>query len=116
MKELIFTKNTQQGIVRGILRVVHKFLYFKYNDSTYSKQAIEEFKKRGLKIKEGKSWIQIDLLGDNETIKLGDMIIENTDSNEDIEEKLFNFYKNQYKLAGFFVETQNEILPYPTKG
>jgi hypothetical protein len=108
MKELRFVKNTGQGMVDGTLRVILKFLYFRYKDSAQNKQIIENFRSKGVKVWEGRGWIKIDLIGDNEVFKLGTneyIVSELTD--EEIEEILFNFYKTEYTKMGFFVEVKN---------
>lgn len=109
MKQLTFKKASPQGNVDGILRVINKFIYFKYNNTRKSIQIINEFKKKGIKVEEGKGWIRIDLIGDNESIKLKEIIIDTLeDSEEEIEEKLYNFYLNEYKNLGFFIQETNE--------
>ena len=105
MRQINFKKQSQQGLIDGILRVHEKFIFFKYKDSDTSKQVMNEFRKKGLNIEEGKGWIKLDLLGTNELVKLGDYEIDQkSDSLEQIEEKLFNFYKNKYKEMGFYLE------------
>ena len=107
MRQLKFKKQTTQGLIDGILRVHEKYIYIKYNDTTQTKQVIAEFRKKGVSIEEGKGWLKIDLLGDNKTIKLGDWYIdlEEDDMNK-VEEKLFQFYINQYNQMGFYVEVK----------
>ena len=105
MRQINFKKQSPQGLIDGTLRVHEKFIFFKYKDSTTSKQVMNEFRKKGLNIEEGKGWIKLDLLGTNELVKLGDYEIDqNNDSLDKIEEKLFNFYKNKYKEMGFYIE------------
>ena len=109
MKELRFVKNTAQGNVDGILRVLTRFLYFKYQDTNQNKQIIDNFRSKGVKVWEGRGWLKIDLIGDNEVFKLGEneyIVSELTD--EMIEEILFNFYKTEYTKMGFYVEVKNE--------
>ena len=110
MKQLTFKKSTNQGLIEGILRVSGKFIYFKYNNTTQSKQAIDNFREKGIEIKEGKGWIQVDLLKDRESVNLGSIFIDTLEeSDEQIEEKLFKFYKDQYTKLGFYIETQDDI-------
>jgi hypothetical protein len=105
MKQFIFKKQTPQGIIDGILRIHEKLIYFKYNNSLQAKQVMNEFRKNGINIEEGKGWIKIDLLGSHEMVRLGDQVIDQTeDSLEEIEDKLFKFYKEQYAKQGFYLE------------
>ena len=106
MKEIRFKKASGQGNVDGICRISGKMIYFKYNDSNQARMVIEEFRKKGIKIKESRLWLQVDLLGENDSIKLGDSYIDiQEDSDEEIENKLFKFYKFQYEKLGFYIET-----------
>ncbi len=105
MKELTFKKSTGQGIADGILRVIGRFLYFKYQDSAQTKQVLQNFRSKGVKIWEGAGWIKVDLIGENELIKLGENEYNVKEiSEESIEDILFNFYLNQYKKMGFYVK------------
>ena len=109
MRQLIFKKQSPQGLVDGILRVHEKFIFFKYNNSQQYEQVLNEFKKKGLNIEKGKGWIKLDLLGNNEFVKLGEYEIDQKlDTLEQIEEKLFKFYKNKYKELGFYIEDDNK--------
>jgi len=108
MKEINFKKSTPKGLVSGILRIINKDLFFKYNDTNYSKQIIKNFRDKGVDIEEGKGWIKVNLLGKNEVIKLGEIEIDKEEPNETIEKKLFDFYLNQYKIMGFLVQEKDE--------
>lgn len=105
MKQLTFKKQTQQGLVDGVLRVHEKLIFLKYKQSNVAQQVLKEFKAKGLEIEEGKGWIKIDLLKDHDLVKLGEYEInQENDTLEEIEIKLFNFYKDQYKKQGFYLE------------
>jgi hypothetical protein len=104
LKEFKFKKPTPNGNVDGIFRSIGKFIYFKYNSSEPANKVINEFRKKGINIQEGKGWLKIDLFGSNEAIKLRDIEIDIEEDEEIIEEKLFNFYKNEYKRLGFYVD------------
>lgn len=103
-KELKFTKPTQGGKVEITLRILDKLLFFKWNDTTHAKQAIEYFRNKGVSIEEGKGWIKVDLFGNNENVILGDKEIDlMKTSQQELEQILCEFYKQQYKKSGFFV-------------
>ena len=105
MKGFRFIKTTQQGNIDGLIRIIGKYIHFKYNSTPQTDQALEEFKKKGISFKTAKGWIQIDLIGNNESIRLGEELIDtNEDSNEQIEIKLYKFYKSQYEKMGFFID------------
>lgn len=106
MKELKFDKNTPQGMVKGVLRLIGKIMYFKFNQNQYSEQIINQLKQKGALIEysKDKSWIRVDIFKDAELIKLGDNNLDLKESTEEqIEEFIYNFYFNEYKKAGFFV-------------
>jgi hypothetical protein len=105
MRQFKFKKNAPNGLISGICRIHEKFIFFKYEQSDQAKNVINEFKKKGISVETGKGWIKIDLLKDYEEVKLKDVTIDTIeDSLEEIEIKLFNFYINQYKSLGFYVE------------
>ena len=107
MKQFKFMKSTGQGIVDGVIRILGKFIYFKYNDSTYAKQAVASYRSKGIKIEEGKGWVRVDILGENPVVKLGEYEIDQEEDPEyEIEDKLYNFYKEQFTIAGFFVKEE----------
>ena len=109
MKELTFKKSTGQGIVDGVLRVIGRNLYFKYQDSIQTRQILENFRKKGVKVTEGRGWIRVDLIGDNQYFKLGEKEYNQVElTEEQIEEILYNFYLEQYKKMQFIVKEKND--------
>ena len=109
LKQINFKKVEAGQLVSGTLRILNRFLYFKYANNTQLKSIIENFRAKGIKVQEGLGWIKVDLIGDNEIFKLGSNeynINEVTD--EEIENILFNFYLEQYKKLNFIVEVKDE--------
>lgn len=106
MKELTYSQlNPQYGKVKGHMRIVGKLIFFKFNNSGYSQQIIQQLKSRGASIEEGRGWIKVDMFGDNELIKLdGKEINLKITSSEELEVILCEFYKAQYTNAKFKVE------------
>jgi hypothetical protein len=104
MKEFKFIKDN----VSGIFRVVGRYLFFKYSNTEQSKMIINEFMKKGINIQEGRGWIRVDLIGKNDNIKIGDYEISTDETLEEIENKFYSFYTEQYRKLGFKVETQDE--------
>jgi len=107
MRELTFAQNTQMGMIKGVLRIARQILYFKINNNKYVDQVIEQMKKKGAIITKSlnKDWIKIDIFKEKDLVKLGDKELnfeESTD--EEIEEFIGDFYKNQYERQGFLVE------------
>ena len=95
-------KNAQ---LKGILRIVDKILYFKYQDSTQAQQIIKELERKGAIIEKSKTgdWIRVDIFKDYESVKLSEEVtIDFTES--DYESKIADFYINNYKKAGFVVD------------
>lgn len=105
MKTLIFKKQTPQGLVDGTLRVIGKYIFFKYNDTKQSKAVLEDFRKKGLDVELGKGWVKVNLFKNNDVVKLGTYEIDlEEDKKEEVENKLFNFYKQEYTKLGFYLE------------
>ena len=101
-KELKFIKMSNAGKIEITLRIIGKYLFFKYNDTAYSRQAVEHFKKSGLNIVEKGGWLKVDIFGDNTLVQLGTIEINlETEIDTEIEQKLADFYTAQYKLNGF---------------
>lgn len=102
MKELIFTKPSQMGEIKVILRIIKYLLYFKFNQTPYTEQIIRNFEAKGVKFRKSGGWLEVDLFSDNNLVKFGDYEIDlEEDTNEQIENKLAQFYTTQYIKNGF---------------
>lgn len=102
MKELILTKQSQMGEIKIVLRIIKHKLYFKYNIHQYSQQAIAQYKAKGVKIREGNGWLEVDIFGDNKEANIGEFLINlEEDSDEKIENQLRDFYLANYIKSGF---------------
>lgn len=106
MKEIRYLQRTPQGLIKGLLRIQGKILYFKCNNNNYSAQMLNQMRARKAEIVEGDGWIRIDLFKNQESpeIILGDykFNIEETPE-EEIENILTKFYVTQYTKAKFQV-------------
>lgn len=108
MKEILFTQVMQGQTVKGVLRIVYTKIFFKYNESNYSKQVIDEYRKKGVKVtlSDKKDWIMVEPFEGHELIKLRDNEINVKESSvEEVEDFLLEFYKTEYKRLGYFIET-----------
>lgn len=102
MKQLLFEKDTPQGKVKGVLRVIGKYLFFKFNNNQYSQQIIQQMSHKGALITQGNGWLRIDIIKQNKLVKLGELFINlELDSEEEVENKLFQFYTQKYAQGGF---------------
>ena len=101
MKQIRFIKNEAGNTIDGTLRIIGKYLFFKYKDNQQNQKVIQEFKNKGINIETSKDWIKVDLLSNHESIKLGEIIIESDEDANLIEDKLYSFYKGQYNKMGF---------------
>ena len=102
MIELRFTKPSQLGEVKIVLRIVRHLLYFKYSHSDYAEQAIKQFRAKGIRFRKSPNWLEVDIFGDNKVVKIGDEEIDlEEDKDEAIEKKLSDFYVVQYVKSGF---------------
>lgn len=102
MKQLTFTKPSQIGEVKVVMRIIRHLLYFKYSHSQHAEAAIKSFEVKGVKFRKGNGWLEVNIFGDNNVVKLGDYEIDlEEDKQEDIENKLAEFYTLQYVKSGF---------------
>jgi hypothetical protein len=102
MKELHFSKDTPMGEVKVVLRIIRHLLYFRYSQSQMAEQAISQFESKGVKVRRGDGWIEVDFVGDRNSIKIGPYTIDlEEETNEQIETKLQDFYTNQFIKSGF---------------
>ena len=106
MKELIFKQdNPQLGKLKGILRIIGRQLYFKFNENQHSQQVIQQLQSKGAKVKIGDGWIEVNMFENQEIVKLGEKEFNlNETSDAEIEVILLGFYKHQYTKAGFRVK------------
>lgn len=107
MKEIKFKQMTNAGELNGVLRILGKILYFKFNNSTYATQMIETMKQKGAIIEFSKKldWIRVDIFKDNDFIKLGEKEIDLKEStDEEIESFIADFYMEQYQKMKFKAE------------
>lgn len=94
-------------MVKGVLRIIGRLLFFKFNDTPYANQMIEQMRQKGAEIVHGGGWIKVNMFPREGLIKIGGEEIEiEKKTPAEIESLLFNFYSNQYIKAGFKVETK----------
>ncbi len=106
MKELIYKQNNPQlGKIKGVLRVIGKLLYFKFNNNNHAQQMITNLQSRGAVIETGEEWISVNMFHNQDVVKLGEKEFDVTKtSDEDTEKILYNFYFSKFKEGGFEVE------------
>lgn len=109
MKQFRATQNTPQyGPQSLYMRFIGKYIFMKgvQNSTEYVNRLIDDFEKKGAKILRGKGgWLRIDIIRNNDFIKLGDIEFDPTEStNEEIEQHLFDFFFKKYKEAKFMVQ------------
>ena len=97
--------NFKQNQVKGILRIIGKDLFFKFNDSQYAQNMIFQMQQNGAIINISRTWVRVNIFGDNEYIKLGENEFNVKETSiEEIEQILCDFYAQKYKEAKFEVE------------
>lgn len=105
MKEIIYEKDSPQGKLKGILRVIKEDLYFKVSNNDYARQIVDQLKAKGAVIQEStRGWIKVNMFyGKNTTVfKLGDREFDLEDvTDEEIENILAEFYTFNFTKAGF---------------
>ncbi|HDK42517.1 MAG TPA: hypothetical protein ENG87_04000 [Candidatus Pacearchaeota archaeon] len=101
MKEIKFSQVSPMGKIEGILRIIGKDLFFKYNNNQYAEQAMKQMENKGAIIIRKREWIKVNLFNNQENVIMGGKEFNvNETLIEDIEMILFNFYMEQFKKAG----------------
>lgn len=94
------------------MRFIDKFIFMKgaQGSSQYVSNLIADFEKKGASIVRGNGgWMKIDIVKNNELVKLGDVEFEPKEiSQEEIESHLFNFFFKKYQEANFLVQEIEE--------
>jgi len=106
MRELIYTQSHPTlGNLKGVLRIIGKLLFFKFNNAQQSMQVISQLQSKGALIETSKEWLKVDMFPNQDLVKLGgnEFNIKET-SDEEAEKILFDFYYNQFTKAKFKVE------------
>jgi hypothetical protein len=106
MKEMIYTQSHPTlGELKGVLRIVGKILFYKFNNKEQAATVISQLQSRGAKIQVGKEWIMVDMFVDRDLVKLGSKEFNpQTTSEEEVEGILFDFYYNQFTKMKFKVD------------
>ena len=107
MKEILFAQSTPNGTIKGVLRIVHTKIFFKYNDSQMARNVIEEYRKKGVKVtfSSKNDWIMVEPFEGFELIKLRDKELDIKESTvEETEQFLIDFYESEYKRLGYHTE------------
>ena len=93
------------GELKGVLRIIGKVLFFKFNNKEQAASVISQLQSRGAKIEIGKEWIMVDMFYKQDLVKIGGKEFNpQTTSAEEIEKILFDFYYNQYTKFKFKVD------------
>ncbi len=105
-KEIQFSQNNSTyGMIRGVLRIIGKNIYYKNNNSPQTMQIISQLRQKGAKITSSEKWIQIEMFHDKTLVKLGNEEFDVSKiTDEEIELKLYTFYMLQYKKVGYNVQ------------
>lgn len=89
----------------AIYRFDRKDIYIKVSNLAMAQKLIQQVIEKGGKVEQGRSWMKVNIFGDNKLIKLGATIIDlELTSEQDVEERLFDFFQGFLKQAGFKVE------------
>ena len=106
MRELIYTQtHPTLGNLKGVLRIIGKLLFFKFNTSEQSMQVISQLKSKGALIETSKDWIKVNMFYNQDIVKLGGLEFNISEkSEEEVEKILFDFYYNQFIKAKFKVD------------
>ena len=106
MKEMIYTQSHPTlGELKGVLRIIGKVLFYKFNNKEQSATVISQLESRGAKIQIGKEWIMVDMFAGRDLVKLGTKEFNpQATPDEEVECILFDFYYNQFTKMKFKVE------------
>jgi len=93
----------------AVYRFIGKNVFLKCNNMQYAAQLIAQIQSKGGSVKQGRNWLQCDLIGEHSVANLGTSIIDvDQDSDDTIENKFCEFFKATLEKAQFKVEV-NEI-------
>jgi len=109
MKQFKATQNTPQyGLQSLHARFIGKLMFLKgaQNSTKYVDKLITDFEARGASIMKGNGgWIRIDIIKENIVVKLGDVEIDREeDSEEEVEQKMYDFFSKKYREANFLIQ------------
>ena len=107
MKQIRCKQHTPHGLSEIHLRVINSIVYMKFQRwSSQADHMVKTMEDAGAIIEKGeKDWVKIDLFGDNQVGKLGDVVIDlKNDNVDEIELALIEFFKKKYKDAKYTVE------------
>jgi len=109
MKQFRATQHTpQHGAMSLHLRFIGKLIFMKgiQNSSSYVDKIITDMKNKGALIRKGNGgWVLIDIVRDNEVVKLGEIEFHPKEATEEsIELILFDFFSTKYREAKFAVQ------------
>jgi hypothetical protein len=108
VKEINFSQNNPKlGKIKGTLRIIGKNLYIKVNPYKHANELIQKYKSSGCEVKESKDWIMINLFHTHKNLILGGINLDSSESDKELEEKLFKFYIVQYAKAGIKIEVKD---------
>ena len=109
MRQFKATQSSPQyGPQSLYMRFIGKIIFMKgmQESTAYVDKLIADFNKKGASIVKGNGgWVRIDIIKDNETVKLGDVEFEQAETPEDeIENILYGFFFKKYVEAKFLVQ------------
>jgi hypothetical protein len=109
MRQLKLSKEQAGQLIQVTLGFDGRLIAVKKDAMNPQAQAfITQFKAKGAKVDEKKTHFVVDIFDkveQNQVVKLGFITIDlEEDTNEQIEEKLCNFYIDMYSKAGFKIE------------
>jgi len=109
MRQFKATQNTPQyGPQSLYMRLIGKYIFMKgaQNSTKYVDKLIQDFEKKGATIIKGNGgWIRVDIIKDNDLVKLGDVEFNPKEtSKEETEGILYDFFSKKYREAKFLVQ------------
>lgn len=105
-KEIVYEQNNPtHGKIQGKMRIIGRHIYFPNINSPQIVQVVGQLSQKGAEVIHTRKWIRVDMFKNQTKVKLGGEEFDaSTISEEEIEEKLSNFYVEQYKKANFVVQ------------
>lgn len=101
MREITF----EQGITKGIMRIMGKDIFLKINNPQNLAQVISQYEAKGAKITHGLGWIKVDIFNQDKDVTIGNNTFNvNEKTPEEIEKILADFFLIQYAKANFKVK------------
>lgn len=112
MRQIRCKQHTAHGLSEIYVRFINSLIFIKFQKwGPEAEQMVQTLENAGAKIEKGESnWIKVNIFGENNFAKIGDVVIDiKEDQVDKIEGRLCEFFTKKYKDAKYTVEDLSGI-------